>query len=68
MNIKVGDTIFANGENFLVTDEPYIPDDLEGDSAIDETYCEGEYIIPVNSGGAIYESEVVDILSIKEWF
>ena len=66
MHIKVGDTIFANGEKFLVTGEPYIPDDLDGDSAIDETYCEGEYIIPVNSGGAIYESEVVEISSTKE--
>lgn len=61
MNIKVGDTIIANGEKFTVTDEPYIPDDLDNDSAVDEFYTEGEYIIPVDNGGAIYESEVIEI-------
>lgn len=63
MEIKVGDTIRANEQTFLVTDEPYIPDGLDGDSAIDETYCKGEYIIPVDSGSAIYESEVADVIS-----
>ena len=60
MKIQIGNTILANGERFVVTAEPYVPEDLE-DSAIDETYTIGEYIIPVNDGGAIYESEVVDI-------
>lgn len=61
LNIHVGDTILANGEKFVVTDEPYLPDDLDGDSAIDDCYTTGEFIIPVNNGGAIYESEVTAV-------
>lgn len=48
MEVKIGDTILANGEKFVVTGEPYIPEDLE-DSAIDKDYTIGEYIIPAES-------------------
>ena len=60
MDIQVGDIIYANGYEHVVTSEPYIPneEDLKFDSAIDENYIQGEYVIPVDSGGIIYESEI----------
>jgi len=61
MDIKVGDIIRANGHKFVVTGEPYIPSDLDEDSAVDKEYCKDEYIIPVDNGGAVYESEVMEI-------
>lgn len=60
MDIKIGDKILANGQTFVVTGKPYIPDaeELHDDDAIDETYKVGEYVIPVDNASAIYESEV----------
>lgn len=66
LNIEIGDMILANGEKFLVTAKPYIPDDIETDSAIDSDYIDGEYVIPVDSGGAIYESEIIEIIKRKK--
>lgn len=53
---------------YEVTAEPYIPneEDLEWDSAIDENYVLGEYVIPVDSGGAVYENEVYKVCKMTK--
>ena len=58
---NIGDKIQAYGEIYTVSAEPYRianKDDVNDDSAVDDEYILGEYIIPVDNGGIIYEHEI----------